>query len=142
MVYCYHLYQKHLIEFPAVREMFYMFAFCMVDDVEEKTIPIEYYYSAETQAFERDILSGGEETSETGTVKSDKVREKLDFDDISDDENNPEHIEAVPAMAIVTEADKNSESNEAPAENEKPVDEFDENLPEDFDVDELSEKCT
>ena len=121
--------------------VFYMFAFCMVDDVEEKTIPIEYYYSAETQAFERDILSADEEKSETETSKSEEVREKLNFDDI-DDENNPEHIEAVPAMATVTEADKNSESNEAPAETEKPVDEFDENLPEDFDVDELSEKGT
>lgn len=124
--------------------VFYIFAFCMVDNVEEKTIPIEYYYSAETQAFEQDILSGGadEERSGNETVKSDKVREKLDFDDISDDENNPEHIEAVPAMAPVTEANNNEESNEAPAETEKPVDEFDENLPEDFDVDELSEKDT
>ena len=121
--------------------VFYMFAFCMVDDVEEKTIPIEYYYSAETQAFERDVLSADEEKSETETSKSEEVREKLNFDDIYD-ENNPEHIEAVPAMATVTEADKNSESNEAPAETEKPVDEFDENLPEDFDVDELSEKGT
>ncbi|MDE7288594.1 MAG: hypothetical protein K2N71_03695 [Oscillospiraceae bacterium] len=124
--------------------VFYMFAFCMVDNVEEKTIPMEYYYSAETQAFEQDIALGGagEEKSETETVKNEKVREKLDFDNISDDENNPEHIEAVPAMATVTEVNKNSESSEAPAETEKPVNEFDENLPEDFDVDELSEKGT
>lgn len=122
--------------------VFYIFAFCMVDNVEEKTIPMEYYYSAETQAFEQDILSGGDEKSETETAKSEKVREKLDFDDISNDENNPEHIEAVPAMATVTEATKNAESNEAPAETEKSVDEFDDNLPEDFDVDELSEKGT
>ena len=124
--------------------VFYMFAFCMVDDVEEKTIPIEYYYSAETQAFEKDFVSGGadEEKPVTEATVSEKVREKLDFDDISDDEDNPEHIEAVPVMATVTEADKNAESNEAPAETEKPVDEFDEDLPEDFDVDELSEKGT
>ncbi|MDE6709742.1 MAG: hypothetical protein K2J76_04555, partial [Oscillospiraceae bacterium] len=108
--------------------VFYMFAFCMVDDVEEKTIPIEYYYSAEyseTGAFEQDFVSGGavDDKSETETVKSEEVRKELDFDDISDDENNPEHIEAVPAMVSFTEADKNAESREAPAETEKPADE-------------------
>ena len=57
--------------------VFYIFAFCMVDDVEEKTIPIEYYYSAETQAFEKDFVSGGavDEKSESETVKSEEVRE-------------------------------------------------------------------
>lgn len=115
--------------------VFYIFAFCMVNDVEEKTIPIEYYYSAETQAFEQDIVSAAENEEKN-------VTEKIDFDDISDDEDNPEHIEAVPAMASVTEENKNEESNGAPAETEKPVDEFDENLPEDFDVDELSEDGT
>lgn len=124
--------------------VFYIFAFCMVDDVEEKTIPIEYYYSAETQAFERDMLSDGadEEKQETEAVKSREVREKTDFDDISEDESNPEHIEAVPVMAEVTEANKNAESSEAPPETERSADEFDEDLPEDFDIDELSEKGT
>ncbi len=124
--------------------VFYMFAFCMVDDVEEKTIPIEYYYSAEyseTGAFEKDFASDGADEEKPETAAS-QVREKLDFDDMSDSEDNPEHIEAVPAMATFTEADRNSESSEAPAETEKSVDELDENLPEDFDVDELSEKGT
>ena len=121
--------------------VFYMFAFCMVDDVEEKTIPIEYYYSAEyseTEAFEKDFVSGGadEEKSGTETVKREEAREISDFDDISYDEENPEYIEAVPVMATVAGTD------ETPAETEKPVDEFDENLPEDFDVDELSENGT
>lgn len=124
--------------------VFYMFAFCMVDDVEEKTIPIEYYYSAETQAFEKETVPidvEDEEKPETEAVKSAEVHENADFDDISD-EDNPEHIEAVPVMAAVTEFDKGEESDEAPSEAEKPVDEFDENLPEDFDVDELSENGT
>lgn len=117
--------------------VFYMFAFCMVDDVEEKTIPIEYYYNAETQAFEQGIALDGE-NSETEAAESDKVHESLDFDKMSDDEENPEHIEAVPVMAAVTE----SEGSETSAETAKPADEFDENLPEDFDVDDLSEKGT
>lgn len=110
--------------------VFYMFAFCMVDDVEEKTIPMEYYYSAETQAFEQDIPAGG--MSENGTAVSGEVREIPDFDEMSDEEN-PEHIEAVPAMAEITDSS---------AETGRSADEYDENLPEDFDVDELSEKGT
>lgn len=136
--------------------VFYMFAFCMVDDVEEKTIPIEYYYNAETQAFEqaveqvpveqvsgRDTAAGGadEEKPVTTADKSEEVNKIADFDDIADEDDH-EHIEAVPVMAAVTEADKGEESDEAPSETEKPVDEFDENLPEDFDVDELSENGT
>lgn len=123
--------------------VFYMFAFCMVDDVEDKTIPIEYYYSAETQAFEKETVpvEEDEEKPVTEAAKSEEVPEKADVDDISD-EDESEHIEAVPVMADVTEANKDNESEEAPAETEKPVDEFDENLPEDFDVDDLSEKGT
>lgn len=122
--------------------VFYMFAFCMVSDVEEKTIPIEYYYSTETQAFEQDIPPAAEETSVTEAAKTEKVPDKADFDDMPEDEENPEHIEAVPVIAVVTETEKTAESTEAPAETEKPVDETDENLPEDFDVDDLSENGT
>lgn len=123
--------------------VFYMFAFCMVDDVEEKTIPIEYYYSTETQAFEKDIVPEvTEEKPVTEAAETEKVPDKADFDDMPEDGENPEHIEAVPAMASVTETERETESTEAPAETEKPVDETDEDLPEDFDVDELSENGT
>lgn len=119
--------------------VFYMFAFCMVDNVEEKTIPIEYYYSTETQAFEQDIVPAEEEAE---AVKNEEVPEKTVPDETVDAEEDTEHIEAVPVMGTVTETDKNEESTEAPSEEDKSVDEFDENLPEDFDVDELSENGT
>lgn len=116
--------------------VFYIFAFCMVEDVEEKTFPIEYYYSAETQAFERDIPT--ETAAETAAEKVRALPEKTDFDDISDDENNPEHIEAVPVMAEIIDAG----SSKAHAETERSAEEFDDDLPEDFDVDDLSENGT
>lgn len=124
--------------------VFYIFAFCMVDNVEEKTIPMEYYYNAETQAFEQDIVPETEDVkiTETETVKNEKTAERMDFDDISLDEDNPEHIEAVPVMLTITETSPKAENREVPADTEKDEDDFDDDLPEDFDVDELSENGT
>lgn len=126
--------------------VFYIFAFCMVDDVEENVIPIEYYYSAETQAFEKEAIPDvTEETSVTTAVKREEIPqngeafEKSDFDAISD-EDNPEHIEAVPVMAEASETSSVPEKKETSAETE--TEDPDENLPEDFDIDDLSENGT
>lgn len=118
--------------------VFYMFAFCMVDNVEENSIPIEYYLASETQIFEKDMALS-EENPVTETEKSVEVPEKSDFDDISYDEENPEHIEAVPVMATVTEE---PESAEALPETDKAEDESYDDYPEDFDVDDVSENDT
>lgn len=117
--------------------VFYIFAFSMVGSVEDMSMPPEYYdvENAETEPFEMDeAVRETTSRSEKRDKKDKKSSDKSGSETLNGD--GEEHIEAVPAMATVTDVPERDGDSGAAAVTET---EEDDNFPEDFDVDDYND---
>ncbi|MGN0674629.1 MAG: SpoIID/LytB domain-containing protein [Oscillospiraceae bacterium] len=122
--------------------VFYTFAFCMVEDVDENAISMEYYYSTETEPADDD-KSDGESAEAPAEIA---------------DLNNAEFPMAEPDHALPAEMseDKTAETTVVPDEAEEKdetvsaapkaenlqEDNVNEDYPEDFEIDEYDENSS
>ena len=114
--------------------VFYTFAFCMVEDVDENAISVEYYYSTETESAEN---------TNDSDVMSAELADTLDEQDVS--EAVPDYVLPAEAMTdeemqvttVVPENDSGEETVSVVVKNVESEEE--EEYPEDFDVDDYSD---
>ena len=116
--------------------VFYTFAFCMVEDVDENAISVEYYYSTETEPAEN--------TYNSDVISAELSDEAAKQDNSDEFEAVPDHVLPAEAVAeeeqqvttVVPERAKEEETVSVTPETEAAEEE---EYPEDFDVDEYDD---
>lgn len=126
--------------------VFYTFAFCMVEDVDESAISVDYYYSTETEA-ESTVTEAIPQKQDNTELRPDMNNiVKIEPDPIENIENEDEDIQAETEAPV--EVNKPETSTYVPAEAEQKetvsaapetAEEPDEDFPEDFELDEYDD---
>jgi len=134
--------------------VFYTFAFCIVEDVEENEISAEYYYYTETDITEpvKPLSEAGSELLKPAETTA-AVAETEDFvteteptgepetEKSSEDERNGDYGEVTDRTAV-TEVPEDKEELPEPETVSAETEPAEEDYPEDFDVDELDDGST
>lgn len=126
--------------------VFYTFAFCMIEDVDENAISVEYYYSTETEYAELEAKESVYDETFTSYAASDaelKITED-ETDDVPEQTINDESEMTQEEYTQVTTAVPEEKVSEIPQTKGESVTEAQSEYeyPEDFDVDDFSDKSS